>query len=84
MLASRARKIAQCNYLCKLKSNSRKMLTAVKGERVSNFKDQAKDKIDHAADVAKKTTEKVVDKAKELTHKTGESVEKGGKRLKDV
>jgi len=51
---------------------------------MSNLKDEAKDKIDHAADAAKKTTEKVVDKAKDLTHKAGESVEKGGKRLQDV
>jgi vacuolar-type H+-ATPase subunit H len=51
---------------------------------MSNFKDQAKDKIDDAAKAAKKTAGKAVDKAKDLTHKAGESVEKGGKRLRDV
>jgi hypothetical protein len=51
---------------------------------MSNFKDAAKEKIDDAANAAKKTTEKVVDKTKDATHKAGEAVEKGGKRLKDV
>lgn len=51
---------------------------------MNDLKDQVKDKIDDVSDAAKKTTGKVVDKAKDLTHKTGEAIEKGGKRLQDV
>jgi hypothetical protein len=51
---------------------------------MSDIKDKAKQKIDHAADGAKKVVEKVVDKSKDAAHSTGKKMEEGGKRLQDA
>ena len=59
-------------------------VTNKKGIRMSDFKDSANEKIDQAADAAKKVTDKVVDKTKDAAHDVGKKMEEGGKRLKDA
>jgi hypothetical protein len=51
---------------------------------MSDLKDKAKDKIDAAAETAKKATEKVVDKTKDVAHAAGKKMEEGAKKLKDA
>ena len=51
---------------------------------MSDLKDKAKDKIDSAADAAKKATSTVVEKAKDIAHAAGKKLEQGAKKLKDV
>ena len=51
---------------------------------MSNLKDKTQEKIDDAADAAKKGTEKVADKVREIAHQSGKTIEEGGKRLKDA
>jgi hypothetical protein len=51
---------------------------------MSDLKNKAKEKIDDAADAAKKASAKVADKAKDIAHKGGKKMEEGGKRLQDV
>ena len=51
---------------------------------MSDMKDKAKQKIDDAADGAKKAAEKVVDKSKDVAHSAGKKMEEGGKRLQDA
>jgi hypothetical protein len=51
---------------------------------MSDLKDKTKEKIDDAADAAKKVAGKVVDKSKDVAHTTGKKLEEGGKRLQDV
>lgn len=51
---------------------------------MSNLKDEAKQKIDDAADAAKTAASKVVDKSKDMAHSAGKKLEKGGKRLRDA
>ena len=51
---------------------------------MSNLKDKAKEKIDDAADAAKKATDQVVDKAKDVAHSAGKKMEEGEKRLQDA
>lgn len=49
---------------------------------MSNLKGIAKEKIDKAANAAKKAAGTVVDRSKDLAHAAGKKMEKGGKRLK--
>ena len=51
---------------------------------MTDMKDKAKQKIDDAADAAKKAAGKVVDKSKDVAHSAGKKLEVGGKRLQDV
>jgi hypothetical protein len=51
---------------------------------MSDFKGKAKDKIDDAANAAKRGTDKVVDKSKEAAHNAGKKMEEGGKRLQNA
>jgi hypothetical protein len=51
---------------------------------MSDLKDKAKEKIDDAADAARKATDKVVDKSKDIVHSVGKKMEEGGKRLQDA
>jgi gas vesicle protein len=53
-------------------------------QTMSDLKDKAKEKIDYAADAAKKATDQVVDKAKDVAHSAGKKMEEGGKRLQDA
>lgn len=48
---------------------------------MSDLKDKAKQKIDDAAELARKATQKVADKSKDAAHTMGKKMEKGGKRL---
>jgi hypothetical protein len=57
----------------------------VKKEQVmSDFKDKAREKIDAAANVAKRATDKVVDKSRGAVHTAGKGLEKQGKRLQNA
>jgi len=51
---------------------------------VSDLKDKAKEKIDDAAEAAKKAAGKVVDISKDVAHSAGKKMEKGGKLLRNV
>jgi hypothetical protein len=51
---------------------------------MSDFKDKAKEKIDDAAELAKRAAAQVVDKSKDVAHKAGKKLEEGGKRLQDA
>ena len=51
---------------------------------MSDMKDKAKQKIDDAADGAKKAADKIVDKSKDVAHSAGKKMEKGGKQLQDA
>jgi hypothetical protein len=51
---------------------------------MSDFKGKAKDKIEAAADAAKKATDKVVDKTKDVAHATGKKMADGANKLKDA
>jgi hypothetical protein len=51
---------------------------------MSDLKDKAKEKIEDAADAAKKATGKVVDKSKDVAHSAGKKMEQGGKWLQDA
>ena len=51
---------------------------------MDDMKDKAKEKIDDAADGAKKAADKVVNKSKDIAHSAGKKVEEGGKQLKDA
>jgi hypothetical protein len=51
---------------------------------MSDLTDKAKNKINDAADVAKKATDKVADKTKDLAHSTGKKLEEGAKKLNHV
>jgi hypothetical protein len=51
---------------------------------MSDLKGKVNDKIDDAAEAAKKTAGKAIDKSKDLAHSTGKKVEQGGKRLQDI
>ena len=51
---------------------------------MSDLKDKAKEKIDDAADAAKKAAGKLVDTSKDIAHGAGKKLEEGGKRLQDA
>jgi hypothetical protein len=51
---------------------------------MSDFKDQAKKKIDEAADATKKAAGKVVNRSKDVVHNAGKKIEEGGKRLQSA
>jgi gas vesicle protein len=51
---------------------------------MSDMKEKAKQKIDDAADGARKAADKVVDKSKDVAHSAGKKMEEGGKRLQDA
>ena len=51
---------------------------------MSDIEDKAKQKIDDAADAAKKAADKVVGKSKDIAHSAGKKMEEGGKRLQDA
>ncbi len=51
---------------------------------MSDVKDKAKQKIDDAADAAKKAASHVVDKSKDVAHSAGKKMEEGGNRLQDA
>jgi hypothetical protein len=51
---------------------------------MNDLKDKAKDKIDSAADAAKRAANTVVDKSKDVAHAAGRKMEQGGKRLRSV
>ena len=55
-----------------------------RSETMSDLKDKAKEKIDVAAEAAKKATEIVIDKSKDAAHSAGQKLEEGGKRLQDA
>ena len=56
------------------------------GRRItmSDMRDKAKQKINDAADGAKKVVDKVVDKSKDVAHSAGKKMEEGGKRLQNA
>ena len=51
---------------------------------MSALKNKAKEKIDDAADAAKRATSNVVNKGKDLAHAAGKKMEDGGKKLRDA
>lgn len=51
---------------------------------MGDIKGKAKEKIDEAADVARKAADKVAEKSKDVVHSAGKKMEEGGKRLQDV
>jgi ElaB/YqjD/DUF883 family membrane-anchored ribosome-binding protein len=51
---------------------------------MSDLKDKAKEKIDDAANAAKKASDKVADKGKDIAHTADKKMEEGPKKLKDV
>lgn len=51
---------------------------------MSDMKDKAKQKIDDAADGAKKAADRVVDKSKDVAHSAGKKMEEGRKQLQDA
>jgi hypothetical protein len=51
---------------------------------MSDLREKAKDKLDEAADAAKKAIDNVADKAKDLAHAGGKKMEEGAKKLKDA
>ncbi len=51
---------------------------------MSDLKDKVRNKIDDAAEGAKKASDSVVDKTKELAHKGGKKMKEGGKKLQDA
>lgn len=53
-------------------------------QTMSDSKGKAKEKIDGAADAAKKAAGKVVDTSKDVAHSAGKKLEEGGKRLQDA
>jgi gas vesicle protein len=53
-------------------------------ETMSDLKDKVNEKIDNAADAAKKAAGKVVDTSKDVAHSAGKKLEEGGKRLQDA
>ena len=55
-----------------------------RSETMSDLKDKAKEKIDAAAEAAKKATEIVMDKSRDAVHSAREKLEEGSKRLQDV
>ena len=51
---------------------------------MSDIKDKAKQKIEEAADVARKAADKVTEKSKDVAHNVGKKMKEGGKRLQDA
>jgi hypothetical protein len=51
---------------------------------MTDLKSKAKEKIDDAADAAKKTAANAIDKSKDLVHAAGKKIEKGGRTLKNI
>ena len=53
-------------------------------ERINEMRDKAMQKLDEAAEAAKKAAALVIDRSKELAHDAGRKMEVGAKILQDV
>jgi hypothetical protein len=51
---------------------------------MSDLKSKTKEKIDDAADAAKKAAGQLIDKSKKVAPDAGKKMEEGGKRLRDA
>jgi hypothetical protein len=51
---------------------------------MSDVEDKAKEKIDAAAEAAKKATEIIMDRSKDAAHSAGKKLEGGGKCFQDA